>query len=201
VPQTIAGFSSNAVGINQSGQAIVWGAGGAFWNGASLVRLSLTENTLPNGINDNGAVAGQVLSTQRAFIWTAGDGLVDLGTLPGHDRSVGWGINNAGQVVGVSYTGSGSVQSAFIWENGVMTDLSTLVINGAGWTFGGARSISDTGYITGTALFGGETHAFLLTPAAATTPEPGTWMLSAAGLALVFLAGKRRVTRRLTPSC
>src|SRR5436309_1280046 len=46
----------------------------------------------------------------------------NLGTLPGGRVSFAYAINHAGQVVGVSEVGSG----AFLWQNGVMTDLGTL---------------------------------------------------------------------------
>src|SRR5438445_11042947 len=46
----------------------------------------------------------------------------NLGTLPGGRVSFAYAINDAGQVVGVSEGGSG----AFLWQNGIMTDLGTL---------------------------------------------------------------------------
>src|SRR5262249_42885212 len=49
--------------------------------------------------------------------------LTDLGTLGG-TYSRPWGITDAGQVVGESYTATGS-DHAFLWQNGVMTDLGT----------------------------------------------------------------------------
>src|SRR5207245_9209115 len=46
----------------------------------------------------------------------------NLGTLPGGRVSFAIAINDAGQVVGTSEGGSG----AFLWQNGIMTDLGTL---------------------------------------------------------------------------
>jgi probable HAF family extracellular repeat protein len=43
----------------------------------------------------------------------------------GGSGSSAYGINNKGQVVGNSVTSTGA-QHAFIWQNGVMTDLGTL---------------------------------------------------------------------------
>ena len=61
---------------------------------------------------------------QRAFVWTAGGGLVDLGTLGG--ASSAFGITDAGQVVGFSNL-PGGPEHAFLWTSASgMTDLGTL---------------------------------------------------------------------------
>jgi probable HAF family extracellular repeat protein len=52
--------------------------------------------------------------------------MTDLGTLPGDVSSLGEGINSKGQVVGTSIDIDGN-ERAIIWENGVMTDLNTLI--------------------------------------------------------------------------
>jgi probable HAF family extracellular repeat protein len=76
--------------------------------------------------------------------------IVDLGTLPGHDRSVAYAINNASQVVGRSCAGETTLCHAFLWDAGVMTDLGTLGgeysvaygINSAGQVVGGSWDAS-----------------------------------------------------------
>lgn len=66
----------------------------------------------------------------------------DLGTLGG-SSTVGYGINNAGQVTGFSQTAQGETH-AFLYSKGQMTDLGTL-----GGNLSVGRGINDAGQITG----------------------------------------------------
>ena len=70
--------------------------------------------TLPGGynsyaldLNDAGTVVGwsetQLIDHLRAFYWTAGSGMVDLGTLGG-DESRAFAVNNSFEIVGVTTT-------------------------------------------------------------------------------------------------
>ena len=81
----------------------------------------------------------------------------DLGTLPGGDFSAAYGINDRGQVVSRSNTGS-SGPHAFLWEDGEMTDLGTL----PGGVYSGASGINDRAQVVGRSYTAsGETHAVL----------------------------------------
>jgi probable HAF family extracellular repeat protein len=110
------------------------------WQNGVLTDLGSLGGTLlsaATNINNQGQVVG--LSNlagdtiQHAFLWTKAGGMQDLGTLPGDVSSEAKGINNKGQVVGQSCDENGNCR-AFLWENGVMTDLNMLV-PGGGSTF------------------------------------------------------------------
>jgi probable HAF family extracellular repeat protein len=68
------------------------------------------------------------------------------------------GINASGQVTGCSYTASSVYQHAFLYSNGSMTDLGTLVSGGRcsyGW------DINTSGQVVGQVMPGDMYHAFL----------------------------------------
>jgi len=89
----------------------------------------------------------------------------NLGTLSGDFASLAIGINDGGEVVGVSVDGNFNVR-AFLWEKGVMHDLNALIAsNPSGLKLQVASSINSSGEIIGVAQTGvGETHGFLATP-------------------------------------
>ena len=123
------------------------------------------------GINDLRQVVGftgpqNASQRERAFQWTEGSGVVELGTLslPDHEISQAFAINNAGQVVGLSCSIIGE-RHAFAWEAGPgMIDLGEGIafdINEAGLATGSGGS--------GPFLWEASTGRFDLTPIAPAT--------------------------------
>jgi probable HAF family extracellular repeat protein len=102
------------------------------------------------------------------FLWTSAKGIEDLGVVSGDLVGAGLSINNLGQVVGASISAPGPAGGnprAFLWQNGVMSDLNTLVQANSPLYLLNACAINDVGEITGFgATSTGEVHAFLAIP-------------------------------------
>jgi probable HAF family extracellular repeat protein len=152
-------------------------------------------------INDAGQVVGFSLMTNnsgtRAFLYSGGK-MTDIGSLggPGYGSSAS-GINNAGQVVGQSEVkgtnGTLPQEHAFLFINGQMTDLNSLLPANSGWILDNASAINNKGQIVGSMhKAGGPETPFLLTPTTQ-APEPSSLvLLGLGGLGLAGYASRRR---------
>jgi probable HAF family extracellular repeat protein len=112
------------------------------------------------------ALAGD--ANDEAFLWTKETGMVPLGRLDGDTNSAGLSINNKDEVVGGSINGDLLTGDAhpFLWKNGVMAPLSSLLPPDSDLIPLIANAINDDGEIAG---FGfqpssQEIHAFLAIP-------------------------------------
>lgn len=132
-------------------------------------------------INNSGIVAGQAtLSDNKTFhpvLWE--DGIVsDLGVLKGDLVGAALGLNNRGEVVGASVSAPGPATGnprAYVWRNGVMTDLNTLVPADSPLYLLTASAINDSGEIVGFGVTDdGELHGFLATPCSASSGACGS---------------------------
>ncbi len=155
------------------------------------------KSSVARGINNLSQVVGYSQTADdksfHAFIDNNGN-LADLGTLGGNSSSA-YGINDLGQIVGQSATNAGS-EHAFLYRDGDLIDLNSLIPADSGWTLQNAYAINKDGQIVGTGVIDGETHAFLATdPPATAVPEPdsvwGTLVLSVLGVGAWIKRRKR----------
>jgi probable HAF family extracellular repeat protein len=100
----------------------------------------------------------------HAFLWKNGV-MSDLGTLPGSTLTQANFINSKSQVVGDAFPCDFSAVTAFLWEDGSMVDLNSLIAPNSPLYIFTASFIDDRGEI---AAFGGlangDAHAVLLIP-------------------------------------
>jgi probable HAF family extracellular repeat protein len=168
---TLGGTYSSASAVNSSGHVVgdstLQGDADThafFYDGTSLRDLGTLGGNYSTAyaINDAGQVIGDssLVDGYRGFIYSSGV-LRDLGSLGGNFSS-SWGLNALGQVVGVSSNASFR-QRAFLWQNGTMTDLNSLLPANSGWELTGAFFINDRGHIVGNGLFQGQPAWYLMT--------------------------------------
>jgi probable HAF family extracellular repeat protein len=179
---TLGGTWSSARGVNTSGQVVgssnlanpqVYRA--FLWENGAMRDLGTLggSNSTAQAINAWGQVAGasmlagdpewqpagyapQTFPIYHAFLFD-GTGMRDLGTLGG-TGSYAYGINDAGHVVGDSFTAGDDVSHAFLYDGATMRDLGTL---GGNW--GGAYAINSAGLIVGWSTMAEDapSHAFI----------------------------------------
>ncbi len=175
------GIVGAAYGINEAGQVVGQNYSGGSW-GAFVYSNGVLTNMYYMGasyaINNAGQSVGGYGTGNALLLYgnnEVGSLLDVLGT--------GYGINNVGQIVGA---GSGG---AFLYCNGVMTNLDSLIDPASGWTLTSAQAINDNGQIVGYGTNAeGQSDAFLLDP----VPEPATMSLAAVGLAALLTRRKER---------
>jgi probable HAF family extracellular repeat protein len=167
---------SAATGINDRGQVVgISGKCGTAVGDLSAIHAVLWENgkvtdlgnigghawNTPMAINNRGQIVGfgDVKGDDHgnnpnfhAFLWTKEHRMQNLHTLEGDALSEALGINEAGQVVGVSFAAGFANPRAFIYENGRMTDLNTLISGDSELTLQVAQDINDEGVIVGQAI-------------------------------------------------
>jgi probable HAF family extracellular repeat protein len=152
----ISGVCDQAVGRYSAAHAVLWengkvseivgDNGGPYWD-------------TPMAINNRGDVVGFVgidgdvnANLLRAFRWTKQGGFQYLLPLDGDPFSEALGINNRGQVVGISCAFGGAPCIAVLWESDSVTatNLNTIVPGYTG-LLTTAQDINDAGQITGRA--------------------------------------------------
>jgi len=135
-------------------------------------------------INSMGWVAGygdNASGLNNAFIYTD-SGMVNLGSLDG-GASQAYGLNDSGSVVGESDG------LAFLWDEGEMFDLNTLIDDSLGISLSYAEDINNLGQILVTDSDLG--RSYILNPVSA-VPEPSVISLFLSGLGIVWYMSFRR---------
>ena len=174
----ISGDCGDAVGAFSARHALLWlnghpvklpTLGGQGWNTPMAIN---SEGTAAGFSDTPGDVVDGVLTANfQAALWPASGGIVNLHTLPGDALAEATGINDRGQIAGTSFAASGASR-AFLWQNGQIYDLNTLVPAGSALYMLSTGDINDHGDITGQAcvVASGCTvfHTFVAIPA------PGT---------------------------
>jgi probable HAF family extracellular repeat protein len=175
-----------AQGINDEGQAV--GSSGVCGN--ISMHAVLWENGTVSQLPDLGVAGGIAYamnshdqavgwvpsadgSTVVASIWQKdrATGIITITTLPilaGDGAAFATGINNRGQVVGSTFK-DGEWSHGFIGQDGVVTDLNTLIPEDSNLRIVAASNINERGQISGMASViagpdAGIVHAILLTP-------------------------------------
>lgn len=156
------------------------------WQQGQIIPLEPLASAIGGGaveaINGKGQVVGTIqmpaaggrdgFRFAHACVWQNGR-LQDLGTLGG-TGSQALSINNRGEIVGNADTptiiqtgfGPNHLFHAFLYRDGKMLDLNSLLPPGTDWELHQATSINDLGQIVGYGYKGGDlgTHAYLLSP-------------------------------------
>ena len=186
----LGGGCSNAADINDLGHIVGTSCSTLITN-QSRSRATLWQNGaiidlgLAPGMEDSGAASinsvGQIIGssglmntetyemTSRAFLYE--NGAMQVLPVPSMEAYAG-DINDSGVVVGTMRAGGGpSNWHAYIYDDGVATNLNSLIPTGSGLHLAYASAINNAGQIVGTAFdAGGRYHAYLLTPVSSDTP-------------------------------
>ena len=172
------GAYSSANAINDAGQVVGESDTNVFthaflYSNGSMLDLGTLGGTYSSAyaINNSGQVIGDSSTLHDAqyhgFIYQNGK-MTDLGTLGGLSSSAA-AINNLGQVVGNSEDASQN-GLPFLWQNGVMVDLNSLLPANSGWVLASAKFINDSGQIVGAGSYNGESAWYLLSTKAPNRP-------------------------------
>ena len=174
------GASSIATGINDAGM-IVGHASPDFgvpphaflYSNGVMLDISPFGNSesYAHAINNQGQIVGEFLNASQtafhAFIYSNGV-FTDIGST-NSGETVAYAINDSGQAVGATWVQrpdssrdtSSSRPHAFVYSDGVMTDLNSLLPPGSPWTLMAAYGINNNGKIVGYGLINGQYRGFL----------------------------------------
>ncbi len=171
----VAGASGQCSAFNPSILENLLPLHALLWEKGTVIDLGNLGGTgqgfgnLALNLNNQGHVVGQSDlagdANFHAFLWTRETGIEDLGTLAGDVNSVALGINDGGEIVGLSLDANFNPR-AYLRQNGVMNDLNSLIPANSPLYLLIACSINSSGEIVGLAVTNtGEVHGYLAAPA------------------------------------
>lgn len=201
---TLGGKDSYANSINDAGVVV-----GGSHNAAGVMRAFTYDSggmqeigtlggaySMAYDINTRGDIVGlsDTASGERhAFLYSAGV-MHDLGLSSLYNYGMP-SINNLGQIIG-----NGGPYGTFLpvlIENGVSTNVNSLIDPALGLSLTRVDAINDNGQIAATACNPGGSNwgcwGVLLNPVSS-VPEPTTWGMLAAGLGVVLYRSRRKLT-------
>jgi probable HAF family extracellular repeat protein len=151
------GYQSEANAVNNAGEVV----------GASTNTIPDSNSMQSGNFNLWGPLDPPYANQMRAFLWDRENGMQDLGTLPGGTNARALLINERGQVVGHSYTGSNPSPfcnyplstDSFIWQK----DTGMVDLGGLGGTCTLAFNLNERGQVVGSSNLAGDqqVHGFL----------------------------------------
>jgi probable HAF family extracellular repeat protein len=168
---TLGGTYSAAYAVNDAGTVVGESSlanghtNGFVYTGGAMTGIGTFGGSYSSAfaLNRIGQVIGvaYTLNDQEmhGFVSTGGP-LTDLGTLGGN-YSLPLAINNAGLIVGQAGAADGS-DHAFIYKNGQMVDLNTLLATNSGWVLQEALFINDSGRIVGIGTYNQLSQWFIM---------------------------------------
>lgn len=188
---TLGGKVSMAMASDASGNVVGMSTNAADARRAFIYRNGVMEDLgLPDGYvaidmdSYGGVLVNSGTSAAGALLWH--DTLTIPLTMPGYTYSDAAAVNSQGQAVGRQF-GPQLQGQPFIYTYGEMRLLSEL-LETPGWTIREVTDINDSGNILAVGCQGIDCSWVLLTA----VPEPATWGMLGAGLALLGVAARRR---------
>lgn len=199
LPSPSGATSTFAFSVNSSGSVLAT----AYYSSQSP-RVFLLDGTAQTDLGEGSATVlnnvgqailrsynnpGHEMYDYRTVFWSNGvrtdiGDFGDTGIFRYASMVEGHDINDAGQIVGTVREINSNPLRGFLYQNGSMVDLTTLV--DGGWTITSAQAINASGIIAATATRNGVTTDVLLKP----VPEPAS--LIALGLGSTAFLRRRR---------